>query len=53
MDDFDVVSGMNVLLEHEVIYMPIAKCLVVTEANPTIIHKNIYQPREVKMMSIL
>ena len=29
MDDFDIVLGMNFLLEHKVILTPIAKCLVV------------------------
>ena len=53
MDDFNVVSGMNILLKHKVIYMPLAKCLVVMESNPTIIQKNIHQPRGLKMMSIL
>ena len=53
MDDFDVVSGMNVLLKHKVTYMPLAKCLVIMESNPTIIQKNIHQPRGLKMMSIL
>lgn len=53
MDDFDVVSGMNVLLKHKVIYMPLAKCIVVTESNPTIIQTNFHQPRGVKMMTIV
>jgi len=53
MDDFEVVSGMNVLLKHKVSYMPLAKYLVVMESNPTIIQKNIHQPRGLKMMSIL
>ena len=53
MDDLDVVSGMNVLLKHKVIYMPLAKCIIVMESNPMIIQKNIHQPRGLKMMSIL
>jgi len=53
MDDFDIVSGMNALLKHNVSYMPLAKCLVVMESNSTIIQKNIHQPRGLKMMSIL
>ena len=33
--------------------MPLEKCLVVTESNPTIIQTNIHQPRGVKMMTIV
>ena len=34
-------------------YMPLEKCLVVKESNPTIIQTNIHQPRGVKMMTIV
>ena len=35
MDDFDVVLRMKFLLEHQVILMPSAKCLVITRSIPT------------------
>ncbi|XP_022975729.1 uncharacterized protein LOC111475919, partial [Cucurbita maxima] len=44
MDDFDVVLGMEFLLEHKVIPMPLAKCLVITDRNPTVIPASIKQP---------
>ena len=47
-DDFNVVSGLNVLLKHKVIYMPLAKCLVVMESNPMIIQKNIPSTKRVE-----
>ncbi|KAA0045511.1 Asp_protease domain-containing protein [Cucumis melo var. makuwa] len=34
MDDFDRVLGMELLLEHQVIPMPSAKCLVITDLSP-------------------
>ena len=34
MDDFDVVLGMEFLLEHKVIPMPLVKCLLITDRNP-------------------
>ena len=34
MDDFDVVLRMKFLLEHQVIPMPSAKCLVITGIFP-------------------
>ncbi|KAA0063482.1 RNA-directed DNA polymerase-like protein [Cucumis melo var. makuwa] len=37
MDDFDVVLGMEFLLEHQVIPMPSARCLVITGSFPTIV----------------
>ena len=37
MDDFDVVLEMKFLLEHKVIPMPLAKCLVITGSTPTIV----------------
>src|ERR1051325_147994 len=53
MDDFDVVLGMEFLLEHKVIPMPLAKCLVVTGSNPTVVQTDIKQPEGVKMISAL
>ena len=43
MDDFDVVLGMDFLLEHKVIPMPLAKCLVITDHNSTVIPTSIKQ----------
>lgn len=37
MDDFDVVLGMEILLEHQEISIPLAKCLVITESTLTIV----------------
>jgi len=53
MDDFDVVLGMEFLLEHKVIPMPLAKCLVITGSTPTVVQTNIKQPNGVKMISAL
>ncbi|KAA0066694.1 uncharacterized protein E5676_scaffold384G00210 [Cucumis melo var. makuwa] len=36
MDDFDVVLGMEFLLEHQVIPIPSAKCLAITGSFPTV-----------------
>ena len=44
MDDFDVVLGMEFLLEHQVIPMPLAKCLVITGTKPTVVQTEIRQP---------
>ena len=44
MDDFDVVLGMEFLLEHQVIPMPLAKCLVITGTTPTVVQTEIRQP---------
>ncbi|KAA0061814.1 Asp_protease_2 domain-containing protein [Cucumis melo var. makuwa] len=41
MDDFDVVLGMEFLLEHQVIRMPSAKCLAITESFPTVVQADI------------
>jgi len=41
MDDFDVVLGMEFLLEHKVIPMPLAKWLIVTSNNPTVVSADI------------
>ncbi|KAA0051479.1 uncharacterized protein E6C27_scaffold55G002480 [Cucumis melo var. makuwa] len=41
MDDFDVVLGMEFLLEHQVISMPSAKCLAITGSFPTVVQADI------------
>ncbi|XP_022972954.1 uncharacterized protein LOC111471473 [Cucurbita maxima] len=53
MDDFDVVLGMEFLLEHKVIPMPLAKCLVITDSNPTVIPASIKQPGNLRMISAI
>ena len=51
MDDLDVVLGMKFLLEHQVIPMPLAKCLVITGTTPTVVQTEIRQPDGIKMIS--
>lgn len=53
MDDFDVMMGMEFLLEHKVIPMPLIKCLIVTRNNPTIVSANIKQPGGGRMIFAL
>ena len=53
MDYFDIVLGMDFLLEHKVIPMPLEKSLVITGSNPTIIQTNTHQPGRVKKMLAL
>ncbi|KAA0065909.1 uncharacterized protein E5676_scaffold259G00360 [Cucumis melo var. makuwa] len=53
MDDFDVVLGMEFLLEHQVIPMPSARCLVITGSFPTIVQAEIRQPNGFKMISTM
>ena len=53
MDDFDMVLGMDFLLEHKVISMPLAKCLVITDHNPKVIHASIKQPSNLRMISTI
>ena len=53
MDDFDVVLGMDFLLEHKVIPMSRAKCLVITDHNPTVILASIKQPGNLRMISVI
>ncbi|KAA0063157.1 gag-asp_proteas domain-containing protein [Cucumis melo var. makuwa] len=48
MDDFDVVLGMEFLLEHQVIPMPSAKCLAIIEFFPTVVQVDIRQPNGFK-----
>ena len=53
MDDFDMVLGMDFLLEHKVITMPLAKCLVITDHNPTVIPASIKQLGNLRMISTI
>ena len=52
MDDFYIMFGMDFLLEHKVILMPLAKSLVLMRSNPMII-LNTWQLEGVKMMLAL
>ena len=53
MDDFDVVLGMEFLLEHQVIMMPAAKCLVITGSTPTIVQTTLRQPKGLRVISAM
>ncbi|KAA0038934.1 uncharacterized protein E5676_scaffold227G00710 [Cucumis melo var. makuwa] len=53
MDDFDVVLGMEFLLEHQVIPMPSVECLVITRSFPTVVQVDIRQPSGFKMISVM
>ncbi|KAA0050739.1 uncharacterized protein E5676_scaffold726G00110 [Cucumis melo var. makuwa] len=53
IDDFDVVLGMEFLLEHQVIPMLSAKCLVITGSFSTVVQANIRQPNGFKMISVM
>ncbi|TYK15860.1 reverse transcriptase [Cucumis melo var. makuwa] len=53
MDDFDVVLGMEFLLEHQVIPMPLAKCLVITGSTPSVVQTDLRQPDGLKMISAM
>ncbi|KAL4027588.1 hypothetical protein IC575_010758 [Cucumis melo] len=53
MDDFDVVLGMKFLLEHQVIPMPLAKCLVITGPTPSVVQTDLRQPGGLKMISAM
>ncbi|TYK19581.1 uncharacterized protein E5676_scaffold1274G00110 [Cucumis melo var. makuwa] len=53
MDDFDVVLGMEFLLEHQVIPMPSAKYLAITESFPTVVQADIRQPNGFKMILVM
>ncbi|TYJ97410.1 uncharacterized protein E5676_scaffold194G002310 [Cucumis melo var. makuwa] len=48
MDDFDVVLGIEFLLEHQVIPMPLAKCLVITGSNLSVVQTDLRQPDGLK-----
>ena len=45
MDDLDVVLEMEFLLEHQVIKMSAAKCLVITGSTPTVVQTDLWQPK--------
>ena len=53
MDDFDVVLETNFLIEHKVIVMPLAKCLVIIDHNPTVILASIIQLGNLRMISTI
>ena len=53
MDDFDVVLGMDFLLEHKVIPISMAKYLVITDHNPTVIPASIKQQDNLRMISAI
>ncbi|KAA0064071.1 uncharacterized protein E6C27_scaffold99G00790 [Cucumis melo var. makuwa] len=53
MDDFDVVLGMEFLLEHQVIPIPLAKCLVITGPTPSVVQTDLRQPDGLKMISAM
>ncbi|KAA0058248.1 reverse transcriptase [Cucumis melo var. makuwa] len=44
---------MEFLLEHQVIPMPLAKCLVITGSFPTVVQADIRQPNGFKMISAM
>ncbi|TYK21292.1 uncharacterized protein E5676_scaffold1775G00070 [Cucumis melo var. makuwa] len=53
MDDFDVVLGMEFLLEHQVIPMPSAKCLAIIGSFPMVVQADIRQPNGFRMISAM
>ena len=53
MDAFDVVLGMEFLLEHQVIMMPTAKCLVITGPTPTVVQTALRQPKGLRLISAM
>ncbi|TYK22097.1 reverse transcriptase [Cucumis melo var. makuwa] len=50
MDDFDVLLGMEFLLEHQVIPMPLAKCLVITGPTPSVVQTDLRQLDGLKLI---
>lgn len=50
--DFDVVLGMEFLLEHKVI-VPLTKCLLIIGPTSTVVNTKIKQPYEIKMVLAL
>ncbi|KAA0065649.1 uncharacterized protein E5676_scaffold772G00170 [Cucumis melo var. makuwa] len=46
-------TGMEFLLEHQVIPMPLAKCLAITESFPMVVQADIRQPNGFKMISTM
>ncbi|XP_011658421.2 uncharacterized protein LOC105435997 [Cucumis sativus] len=53
MDDFDVVLGMEFLLEHQVIIMLAAKCQVIMGYTPTVVQTDLQQPKGLRMISAM
>ena len=53
MDNFDVVLRREFLLEHQVIPMPLAKCLGIIGSFPTVVQADIRQPNGFKMISAM
>ena len=53
MDDFEVVLEMKFLLEHQVILMPSANCLVITRSAPTVVQIDLRQPKRLRMISAM
>ena len=53
MDGFDVILGMKFLLEHQVILMPSATCLVITGSAPTVVQTDLCQPKGLRMISVM
>ncbi|KAA0026253.1 reverse transcriptase [Cucumis melo var. makuwa] len=53
MDDFNVVLGIEFLLEYQVIPMPSTKCLAITGSFPTVVQADIRQPNGFKMISAM
>ncbi|KAA0051690.1 uncharacterized protein E6C27_scaffold60G00710 [Cucumis melo var. makuwa] len=53
MDDFDVVLGMEFLLEQQVIPMPLANCLVIIGSTPSVVQTDLRQPDGLKMISAM
>ena len=49
MDDFDVVLGMEFLLKHQVIPMPLAKCFVITGSTLSV-QTDLRQPDGLKII---
>ena len=53
MDDFDVVLEMEFLIEHQVILMPSATCLMITGSIPTVVQTKLRQPKGLRMISTM
>ncbi|TYK23962.1 reverse transcriptase [Cucumis melo var. makuwa] len=53
MNFIDLPFYWEFLLEHQVISMPLAKCLVITGSFPTIVQADIHQPNGFKKISVM
>lgn len=53
MDDFNVVLGMDFLLEHKIIQMLLAMCIMITDCNSIVIPASIKQLDNIRMFSTL